>query len=286
MLRLMSASPGFAVRWAVRRAGHALIAAARGRGRARVRLGGFAIEVPRGVSHPGLDPAAGFFLRTVGPMVAPGQRVLVLDAGVGLLALAAASRGAAVVAREADLRAREAAAANATTAGVPVVDGTPAPGEVTFEVELGSGWDLVLWNPSQRSPRERRRVCGMVEDLPRLVGESGRLLIAVEQGSGLEDDVRAALPDLYRVVVLARDLGLRSVFRVLCLGYDQEEARARRHAERARTRAEKAAVSRRRWEREPDEARAAPETTSAEPGSDETLGGETMPAKTIPQEIK
>jgi len=249
MLRPMAASPGFAVRWAVRRAGHALIATARGRGRGRVCLGGFELDVPRGAPHPGLDPATGFFLRTVGPMVAPEQRVLVLDAGVGLLALAAASRGAAVVAREPDLTARDAAARNAAGAGIPVVDGTPAAGEVTFGAELGEDWDLVLWSPSQRSMRERRRVCGMVEDLERLVGESGRLLIAVEQGSGLEDDVRAALPDLYRVVVLARDLGLRPTFRVLCLGYDQEEARARRHAERARTRADKAAVSRRRWER-------------------------------------
>lgn len=209
-------------------------------------------------------------------MIAPGQRVLDVGCGAGLGALVAATRGAAVLALDAAPTALEATAANARSQGIAVVASPPEPGQLqtlTGQVPdaladpavVGSDpWDLVLWNAPQRTESHRAAVLDALPTLPTLLGESGRLLLLVEKGSGLEDRVRAAMPFEYRVVELARDLGLRPAFRVLCLGFDKEASRARRHAERKRTKAAKAAVSRRKWEGK-GENPAAPAPSSDEP---------------------
>lgn len=218
-------------------------------------LHGVQLAVPSGVAHPGRDPASGFFHRTVGPMIAPGHRVLDLGCGAGIGALVAALRGAKAVALDRDANAVAATLANARAAGFPVVEGEPEDGQVAaFVADLPEAlagheaFDLVLWNAEQRTPAERATVVGSLTHVPALLGERGRLLVLVERGSGLEAEVREALPEGYRVVVLARDLGLRPAFRVLCVGWDTEAARARRHAERKRSKEAKAAKARQRWD--------------------------------------
>jgi len=251
--------PDFPLRHAARRALHGVVARARGRGGRRLDLLGVQLQVPTGVPHPGLDPSAAFLLRTVGPMVAPGHTVLDVECGAGLGAMVAVSRGAAVVAMDGSAACRDATRANAEAAGVTVVTGTPEPGQLAIRDarpphDLGSGgpvadgWDLVLWNAAQTSDAERGVVLATLPSLPSLIGETGRLLLVVEKGSGLQDEMARALPREYRAVELARDLGLRPAFAVLCLGFDREAARARRHAERNRSKEAKASVSRRKWE--------------------------------------
>ena len=225
-----------------------------------MRVVGVDLSVPRGARHPGLDPAAAFFHRTVGPMIAPEHRILDVRCGVGLGAIGAASRGAAVLGVEPDLTALEACRRNAREAGVQVVEEAPTSGQLRLVqgeardalqrdgLAAKEPWDLVLWNAPQRTKAQRAVVLAALPALPDLLGERGRLLLVVERGSGLEAAVRSAMPFEYRVVELARDLSLRPSFRVLCLGFDAEAARTRRHAERKRTKAAKAAVSRRKWD--------------------------------------
>lgn len=250
----------FGIRHHARRALHGAIAGARGRTGRRFELLGVTLRVPRGVHHPGRDPSSGFFLRTVGPMIAPGHRVLDVGCGAGLGALVAASRGATVVALDRSPDALQATRKNAEDASLTVVDTNPEPGQLAL-VEgdapsalcvggvVGSEpWDLVLWNPSQRTDPERSAVLDSLRSLPTLLGETGRLLLVVEKGSGLAEGVLLGMPFEYRVVQLAQDLGLRPAFRVLCLGFDLEASRARRHKERKRSKEAKASVSRRKWE--------------------------------------
>lgn len=193
--------------------------------------------MPRGLPHPLVLGSARFYLRTAGPMIAPDQRVLVLDCGAGLDVLAAASRGALVTGRDRDPRAVSATRANLGRAGHA--------GDVEVGDGLGGGpWDLVLWNPEEPSHLER-----VLAALPEALGERGRLVLGAGDRPSLRGRADRALPDGFRIVALARSLGLWGRYEVLCLGFDLEAARAQRHAERSRDRASKAAVSRRRWER-------------------------------------
>ncbi len=270
----MPSAPSFPVRYVTRRVLHGVLARLRGRGGRRVQVVGIELSVPRGTRHPGLDPSAAFFHRTIGPMVAPEHRVLDVGCGVGLGAIGAASRGAAVLGVEPDPTALEACRGNAREAGIQVVEEAPSGGQLQLVqgdardavqragLAAEEPWDLVLWNAPQRSEAQRSVVLAALPALPDLLGERGRLLLVVERGSGLEAAVRGAMPFEYRVVELARDLGLRPSFRVLCLGFDTEAARARRHAERKRTTGAKAAVSRRKWEGKDTEDQAAPVSDS------------------------
>ncbi len=197
---------------------------------------GIELLVPRGVCHPLMVGSSGFFLRTAGPMIAPGQRVLVLDCGAGLDVVGAATRGALVTGRDLDPRAVEATRANLERAGLP--------GAVQVGDGLGGGpWDLVLWNPEDPT-----RLEALLGALPEALGERGRLVLGAQAGSTTRDRALRALPDEFRMVQLARDLGLLARYEVLSLGFDFEAARVRRHAERRRSSEAKAAVSRRRWE--------------------------------------
>ena len=199
---------------------------------------GVDLLVPRGLPHPVVHPSARFFLRTVGPMIAPDQRVLVLDCGVGLELVAAASRGAQVVGRDADPRAVEASRANLARAGLA--------GDVEGGRDMAGGpWDVVLWNPGDAV----KRLDDVLAALPEALGDRGRLVVGVRTGSPMEDAARRGLPEDFRVVELARNLGLWLRFRALSIGVDLEARRARRHADRHRTAGDKAAVSRRRWDR-------------------------------------
>lgn len=159
---------------------------------------------------PGRKGSSRFFLRTVGPMVAPEHRVLVLDPS-------------------------DPTASDAAARGADVTVG---------EVPKRGGWDLVLW----RRPRPGPQLDALLAALPELLGDRGRLVVVVTSRR-TADAISAALPPDFRVVVLARELGLFSRRRALSIGVDLEARRARRHAERKRTAGEKAAVSRRRWER-------------------------------------
>ena len=200
-------------------------------------LGGVDLLVPRGLPHPLVQGSARFFLRTTGPMIAPGQRVLVLDCGAGLDGVAAARRGASVVGRDRDPRAVEATRANLERAGLS--------GEVEVGADLQGGpWDLVLWNPDGLQDLE-----SSLAGLAAALGERGRLLLGTVTGSSARRRAREAMSDEFRIVPLARSPGLSARYEVLCIGFDLEAARARRHAERSRSAQEKAAVSRRRWER-------------------------------------
>ena len=256
----VTSTPSFTIRHYARRALHAVLAGMRGQGGRSFELLGVTLRVPRGVHHPGLNPSSGFFLRTVGPMIAPGHRVLDVGCGAGLGALVAASRGAATVGLDRSREALAATSRNAEDASITVVEGEPEPGQLAlvegdapavFSSEGGIAsepWDLVLWNPSQRDESDRTAVLESLRFLPTLLGERGRLLVVVEKGSGLAEELRLRMPFEYRVVQLAQDLGLRPAFRVLCLGFDQEASRARRHKERKRSKDAKASVSRRKWE--------------------------------------
>jgi release factor glutamine methyltransferase len=226
----------------------------------RVEVLGHTLDVPPGVHHPVADGSSTFLYRTVGPMVAPGHRILDLGTGCGLGALVAASRGADVVAVDIDPAAIAAAKANVEAAGLSELVEFRV-GEATA-LAADEAFDQVWWNAPQRSvdPTEPLRpgqaagrqfsnIDAILRILPQWLGERGRLVISVDLDTGLGEFVRSHLPDGYRSVQLASSLPLGSRFIALSLGFDLEEARRRRHAARdlQRTPEQKAAVSRRRW---------------------------------------
>ncbi len=165
-------------------------------------------------------------------MVAPGQRVLVLECGAGLGAMLAASRGATVVAVDGSEAALAAARANVDAAGLSA--------EVTFAPSVPADcepFDLVF---------ERGGAMRSAEELSSWLGETGRLLRLVPQGSG-----RDRAPTGFRAVRLARSPGFFAPFEVLSIGWDLEAARTERHRARGSDDAtRRASVSRRRWEGE------------------------------------
>jgi release factor glutamine methyltransferase len=230
------------------------------RRRDRVAVLGHALEVPPGVHHPQADGSSDFLYRTVGPMVAPGHRILDLGTGCGLGALVAASRGADVVAVDIDPAAVEAARANIDAAGLSdsvdfrVGDVLAVIGEETF--------NQVWWNAPQRpvdpsdpqrpgsaAGRDFAQIARVLSALPEWLGERGRLVISIDLDSSLGDFVRDNLPEGFRSVQLASSLPIGSRFIALSLGWDLEAARRRRHEAKnlERSDEEKAAVSRRRW---------------------------------------
>ncbi len=195
----------------------------------RCAVAGQRLVVPAGVPHPLADAGPAFYYRTVGPMIAPEHRVLVLDCGAGLGALLAASRGAQVLAVDADAAAREATRANAVAAGLA--------DRVTVAAEVGdveSPFDLVF----------DVRGSAPASDLRAWLGDQGRLLPLVRLA-----EPRPEPPPGHRAVRLATSPGVLAPFEVLSVGWDLEAARAARHealgSDDGRRRA---AVSRRRWE--------------------------------------
>jgi hypothetical protein len=86
-----------------------------------------------------------------------------------------------------------------------------------------------------------------LDAVPELLGEGGRLVVAIDRTTGMGEFVRSRIPEGYRVVRLARSLGLMATWEALSIGWDVEAARALRHA--GRDLRAKAAVSRKRWER-------------------------------------
>ena len=236
----------------------------------RVNVFGHALVIPPGVHHPLADGSSTFLFRTVGPMVAPGHRILDLGTGSGLGALVAASRGADVVSVDLDPAAVEVARTNVEAAGL--ADRVEfRVGEATAVLE-DEKFDQVWWNAPQRptDPKDPARpngaagagyssVAKVLEALPGWLGERGRMVISIDRDTGLGDFVRGNLPAGYRSVQLASSLPIGSRFIALSLGFDLEAARARRHAERnlERSADQKAAVSRRRWaEKSADESAA------------------------------
>lgn len=186
--------------------------------------------VPAGVRHPLSDGGVPFFLRTVGPMIAPGHRVLVLDAGAGAAAVVAATRGAHVVAHAGSEASAGAIAVNAQAHGV--VDAL----EVRTTEVREEGFDLVFQQALAPPPRR--------EQLERWLGERGRLVRLVLRGA---DEPKP--PAGWRSVQLARSPGVFSAFEARSVGWDLELARAVRHAARGSDdTTRRADVSRRRWQ--------------------------------------
>lgn len=198
----------------------------------RCRVAGHELTVPRGMAHPLADGGASFYYRIVGPMIAPGQRVLVADCGVGLGALVVGSRGAKVLALDPDPAAVEATRGNVRAAGL----------EQAVEVRVAWKEDVADEGPFDLVLLAGGGCAG--DRLPGLVGEQGRLVRLAACGSP-----PCLLPDGYRAVQLARSPGLFAPFAVFSVGWDLERARAARHRARGsdddRRRAQ---VSRRRWQ--------------------------------------
>ncbi len=213
------------------------------RGEDRCEVAGHVIRVPRGVRHPLADGSAPFLMRTVGPMVSARHRVLVLGSGCGIGAVVAASRAATVVACDDDPRAVAATESNLRAAGcmdrVTLVRGGPPAGDDPFDL---------VWFNGRQGPDGYQAMGELLDAVPALLGEQGRLVVAVDRTSGMGEFVRSRVPDGYRVVRLARSPGLLGTWEALSLGWDVEAARARRHA--GRDADAKAQVSRKRWRRD------------------------------------
>jgi hypothetical protein len=197
--------------------------------RSRCRVAGIDLVVPRGVRHPLADGGAAFFFRTVGPMIAPGQAVLVLAAASGLGALVAGSRGAIVTAIAESETAAGAIAVNLQAHGLA--------DQVTVlrdRRDAAGPFDLVLAEVGDVAP-------GSLEGW---LGERGRL-VTLEPLA----DEPARTPPGYRSVRLARSPGAYPSYEVTSLGWDLERARAERHAARGSDdTVRRATVSRRKWE--------------------------------------
>ena len=245
---------------AKRRAQRAVLAVRRAH-RTDCELLGHRFAVPDGVYDPRTDGSSGFFYRAVGPMIAPGQRVLDIGTGCGLGAVVAASRGATVVAVDLDPATIAAARGNTILAGLDrAVEFRVGPVE---DVVGAESFDLVLWNAPQdpracvgarclltRSGQGHDRVLGVTRQCARWLGERGRFLVLLDTGSGLEALLEAAVPPGYRSVLLTEQLGFASHFVVRSLGWDAEAARRARHgAGPGRPDVvRRAEVNRRRWE--------------------------------------
>lgn len=217
---------------------------------------GFHFDVPDGAYHPALDGASAFFHRVVGPMIAPGQRVLDAGTGVGVGAVVAASRGASVVAVDCFAPAVRAASRNIAAAGLH--DSVELRTGDVLDVVPEGGFHLVLWNGPQ-DPRECRgdrcfatkagsdlaRFTEIVRAAPRWIGERGRLIVLTDALFSTATTLTAAVPEGHRLVPLSRSpLGR---FTVWSMGLDLERARAERQGADTRTQ-RRARVSRRRWQ--------------------------------------
>jgi len=213
----------------------------------RCEVAGHSVRVPRGVFHPRLDGSSAFLLRTVGPMVSVDHRVLDVGTGCGIGAVVAASRGADVVACDPDPAAVASAEANLrASGGWDSVDLRAARVQDLGEIGV---FDLVWFNGLQ-DPSGYALMGDLLDACPDLLGERGRLVVSIDRTTGMGEFVRSRVPEGYRVVRLARSLGLAATWEAFSIGWDSEAARARRHADRAP--GAKAAVSRKRWERAGD----------------------------------
>ncbi len=202
------------------------------------------MRVPRGVFHPLQDGSSAFLMRTVGPMVSSNHRVLDVGTGSGLGALVAASRGATVVACEPDPRAAAATESNLRAGGV--WDRVELHAARLEDLALEGEFDQVWFNGPQ-DPSGYQLMGALLDAAPTLLGERGRLIVTIDRTTGMGEFVRSRMPEGYRVVRLARSLGLLATWEAYSVGWDVEAARARRH--QARDPKAKAAVSRKRWER-------------------------------------
>ena len=194
------------------------------------------------------DGSTGFFFRTVGPMIAPGHRVLDVGTGCGVGAVVAASREAHVVA--CDPSAAAVAVAESNLRALDLWDRVDLRPGSAADVVGDEQFDLVLLNGPQ-DPAGYELTAAVLAASPRWLGERGRLLLVADRTTGMSEFVASHVPAGYRVVRLARSGSPLSGFDALSVGWDIEAARERRHSERSlgRSDARRAEVSRRRWAR-------------------------------------
>ena len=200
-------------------------------------------------------------------MVASNHRVLDVGTGSGIGALVAASRGAEVVACDPSRAAVAAAEANLRAAGVG--DSVVLTAARVQDLDVAGEFDQVWFNGPQ-DPSGYQLMGDLLDAAPALLGEKGRLILTIDRTTGMGEFVRSRLPAGYRVVRLARSLGLFATWEAYSVGWDQEAARAKRHGPRDPE--ARAAVSRKRWERPRSPASVADETAN-EPPPDEAASG-------------
>ncbi len=127
----------------------ALLLALRGLALGReVEIDGVRLVVPRGVLDPLLFRTGAWFAREVAASARPGERLLDLGCGSGVVGALAARRGARVTASDVDPRAVEAARRNG------IADARRSD---LFEALAGERYDRICWNPPYLpGPWERR----------------------------------------------------------------------------------------------------------------------------------
>ena len=156
-------------------------------------------------------------LKTVGPMLVPDQRVLVVGANP------------AQALRECRRR------------------GVEAFTVANRQAEEPEAFDLVLVLPL-RQPSVSGELEPLIRAAEELLGESGRLLMA-GRVSAAPDALRHNAPRHYRSRLLAQRGVLGAAWAVWSLGWDAEAARAERHRARGlrRTEEQRVGSARRRW---------------------------------------
>lgn len=110
-----------------------------------VTIDGFTLKVPEGVFHPQFFYSTRILLEELGRVDLNGKQVLDMGTGSGILALAAARRGARVLAVDVNPAAATAAATNAEANGLVARVSVR-----TSDLFSGVGdekFDVIVWNP-------------------------------------------------------------------------------------------------------------------------------------------
>lgn len=165
------------------------------------RYHGIEIQVPPGVFHPGLFPSTQLLLNFIEHTDISGKKLLDLGTGSGILAIAAARRGADVTATDISKKALTASQQNAaanqinlTLISADVWDGLP---EIQF--------DFILINPPyyRKDPideTERAWYCGQNMEYFRVLftglrghlSPYGRVMMTFTEDAGLDDLIEIA----------------------------------------------------------------------------------------------
>ena len=111
----------------------------------RTTVSGFVLTVPAGVFHPKYFLSSRIFLKEIGRMDLTGKRVLDMGTGSGILALAAARKGASVLAVDINPAAVSTTGMNARGNGLSKLISVLK--SDLFDGVASQTFDLILWNP-------------------------------------------------------------------------------------------------------------------------------------------